>query len=148
MTTAALVFVVLALLTFGIMLVTAAGARPSHRLDSAHRQTEEKSLALLCSWLTADQHKQWEGERKFEVIGCDTGRRYRITDSMSMNVLQLDTSGHTIAKFCFLPAGSLALGDVLLAQKVALETMELEALAVANKYRAPTVPRVGLSHPS
>jgi hypothetical protein len=49
MTTAALVFVLLALLTFGIMLVTAAGARPSHRLDSAHRQAEEKGNAFFAA---------------------------------------------------------------------------------------------------
>jgi hypothetical protein len=140
MTTAALVFVVLLLLAFGLMLVSAAAARPSHQLHAERRQAEEKSLALLRSWLTADQHEQWERERQFEVTGSHTGSRYRITDAMSMNVLQLDRSGHAVAKLCFLPADNLARGDVLLAQKVALETMELQALAVANKYRAPSAP--------
>jgi hypothetical protein len=135
MTTAALVFVLLALLTFGIMLVTAAGARPSHRLDSAHRQAEEKGNALLRSWLTPEQDKQWLRDHAFEVTGCDTGTRYRITDSLSMNVLQLGPSGHAVAKWCFTPKGSLVVGDVLLAQKIALETMEMNALEVANKYR-------------
>jgi hypothetical protein len=53
-----------------------------------------------------------------------------------MNVLQLDGSGHTVTKWCFMPKGFLVKGDMLLAQKIALETMELEALAVANKSRA------------
>jgi hypothetical protein len=136
MTTAALVFVVLALLTFGIMLVTAAGARPSQRNDSAHRQAEEKGNALLQSWLTPEQDKQWQRDRAFEVTGCDTGTRYRITNSISMNVLQLGPSGHAVAKWCFTPKGYLVIGDVLLAQKIALETMEMKALEVANKYRA------------
>jgi hypothetical protein len=70
MTTAALVFVVLALLTFGIMLVTAAGARPSHRLDSAHRQAEEKGNALLRSWLTPEQDKQWLRDHALELSRC------------------------------------------------------------------------------
>jgi hypothetical protein len=135
MTTAALVFVVLALLTFGIMLVTAAGARPSHRLDSEHRRAEERGNALLRSWLTPEQDKQWLRDHAFEVTGCHTGNRYRITDSLSMNVLQLGPSGHAVAKWCFTPKGYLVIGDVLLAQKVALETMELKALEVANKYR-------------
>jgi hypothetical protein len=34
---------------------------------------------------------------------------------------------------CFGPQGDLAVGDVVLAQKIALETMELEALAIANR---------------
>jgi hypothetical protein len=118
MTAAALVVAVLLVLTLGLGFISAAGARPSHELDAERRQAEDKSLSLLRSWLTADQHEQWECERQFEVTGSDAGKRYRITDSMSMNVLQLDRSGHTVAKFCFLPEGSLALGDFLLAQKV------------------------------
>ena len=34
---------------------------------------------------------------------------------------------------CFVPEGGLAPGDILLAQKIALETMEREALALANR---------------
>jgi hypothetical protein len=37
-----------------------------------------------------------------------------------------------VAKWCFGPRGNLVVGDVLLAQKIALET-ELEALAKANR---------------
>jgi hypothetical protein len=55
-----------------------------------------------------------------------------------MNVEELDSSGKTIAQLCFAPQGQLVVGDVLLAQKIALETMEREALAAANRqvYRA------------
>jgi hypothetical protein len=67
------------------------------------------------------------------VIGCDTGRRYRITYAAVMNVHQLDPAGCTVAQWCFAPAGGLAPGDVLLAQKIALETMERKALALANR---------------
>jgi hypothetical protein len=35
-------------------------------------------------------------------------------------------------QWCFAPEGKLAVGDVLLAQKIALETMERETLAIAN----------------
>jgi hypothetical protein len=66
------------------------------------------------------------------VIGCDTGARYRITYRAIMNVHQLDPAGHAVAQWCFAPEGGLAIGDVLLAQKIALETMEREALALAN----------------
>jgi hypothetical protein len=35
--------------------------------------------------------------------------------------------------WCFVPKGSLVTGDVMLAQKIALETFECRALAVANR---------------
>jgi hypothetical protein len=55
-----------------------------------------------------------------------------------MNVEELDSCGKTIVQWCFAPQGHLVVGDVLLAQKIALETMEREALAAANRqvYRA------------
>jgi hypothetical protein len=130
-----LVFAVLCLLTFGIMMFAAAAALPPKRFRTARYQAEEKSLALLRSWLTPDQLKQWTRGREFEVTGCDTGNRYRISDTTSLNILQLTPSGDAVAKWCFAPKGSLAMGDVLLAQKIALETMERQALAVANSYR-------------
>ena len=41
-------------------------------------------------------------------------------------------NGRTVAQWCFAPEGKLATGDVLLAQKIALETMEQEVLTLAN----------------
>jgi hypothetical protein len=49
-----------------------------------------------------------------------------------MNIHELDTDGDTVAQWCFAPEGKLATGDVLLAQKIALETMEQQVLALAN----------------
>jgi hypothetical protein len=40
-----------------------------------------------------------------------------------------------VNQWCFGPQGNLAVGDVMLAQKIALETMEVEALARANRNR-------------
>lgn len=78
---------------------------------------------------------QWQAAREFDVIGSQTGARYRIKNGVAMNVHELDTDGHTLAQWCFAPQGKLAVGDVLLAQKIALETMECEALALANSQR-------------
>ena len=136
MMTGLLIFGVLSLLIFGIMLVAAAAALPPQRLGRARCRPEEKSIALLRSWLSPEQLKQWTRGREFEVTGCDTGNRYRISDTTSLNVLQLGPSGDAVAKWCFTPKGNLVMGDVLLAQKIALETMERDALAVANRYRA------------
>jgi hypothetical protein len=93
---------------------------------------ERKAMTLLRSWLTPEQDKQWAARREFDVIGCDTGRRYRITYRAVMNVHQLDADGHPVQQWCFAPEGRLAAGDILLAQKIALETMETKALAIAN----------------
>jgi hypothetical protein len=136
MMTALLVFAVLCLLTVGIMMVAAAAALPPRQRDPQRVQAEEKGIALLRSWLTAEQDEQLIREGEFEVKGCDTGKRYRISNFKSMNVCELDRSGKSIRRWCFLPEGSeLPTGDVLLAQKIALETMERQALAVAKRFR-------------
>jgi hypothetical protein len=93
---------------------------------------EKRAVALLLSWLTPEQEKQWQARGEFDVIGGDTGRRYRITYRAVMNVHELDPNGHSVKQWCFAPAGGLAVGDVLLAQKISLETMETKALAIAN----------------
>jgi hypothetical protein len=94
---------------------------------------EKRAMALLRSWLTPEQDKQWATRREFGVISCDTGTRYRITYAAVMNIHQLDPAGRTVAQWCFAPVGDLAPGDILLAQKIALETMEREALALGNR---------------
>jgi hypothetical protein len=96
------------------------------------RLAEEKGLSLLRSWLTPEQDEQWSRDNAFDVVGCDTGTRYRITDSTTMNVIELDKDGQYVKRWCFAPVGPVVKGDVLLAQKIALETMEARARAVAN----------------
>ena len=49
------------------------------------------------------------------------------------NVVELDNTGQPVCKWCFVPDGSLVAGDVMLTQKIALETNERAALAVANR---------------
>jgi hypothetical protein len=128
----------LLVLAVGLMLVSMASWRGTWPHDEqAYQQAQEKGLALLQSWLTPEQAAQWESRRQFEVIGCDTGTRYRITTKPGgMNINQLDATGRTAANWCFGPAGLTVTGDILLAQKIALETMEKKALAVANRQRA------------
>jgi hypothetical protein len=98
----------------------------------ARRPAERRGVALLRSWLTPEQAEQWDTRGSFDVIGCDTGRRFRITRGTAMNIHELDADGGTAAQWCFAPEGKLATGDVLLTQKIALETMEQQALALAN----------------
>jgi hypothetical protein len=100
------------------------------------RRAEEKGLSLLRSWLTPEQEAQWSRESEFEVVSCDTGARYRITNGTTMNVIELDKDGRSVKRWCFTPVVPIVQGDVLLAQKIALETMENYARSLANSQRA------------
>jgi hypothetical protein len=107
-----------------------------YRADGDDRlRAEEKGAALLRSWLSSEQAELWDSHRHFYVVGSDTGRRYRIKYGRSMNIDELDTGGNVVNRWCFGPQGNLAIGDVMLAQKIALETIEIEALAKANRSR-------------
>jgi hypothetical protein len=109
------------------------------RRSRSRASAKRKSIALLRSWLTPEQLDEWDRRKQFEVIGGDTGARYRITHGSVMNVHQLDHTGRPFARWCFRPEGKLAIGDVLRAQKIALESMERRALALANLQRSLTL---------
>jgi hypothetical protein len=117
-------------------LIVAATIDPRLPNRELRRLAEEKGLSLLRCWLTREQDEQWSRDNAFDVVGCDTGTRYRITDSTSMNIIELDKDGHSVRRWCFTPVGPVVKGDVLLAQKIALETMENRARGVANNQRA------------
>jgi hypothetical protein len=116
-----------------VALIVMAALLHEYRRPRARTSAEKRAVALLRSWLTPEQERQWQARGAFDVIGCDKGRRYRITYRAVMNVHQLDADGHPVQQWCFAPEGPLAVGDVLLAQKIALETMEIKALEIANR---------------
>jgi hypothetical protein len=118
-----------------LAFVTDPGVRWRIRL---RKPAERRAVNLLRSWLTPEQADEWEACHQFEVIGCDTGQRYRITRGTRMNIHQLDRSGKTVTEWCLAPEGKLAVGDVLLAQKIALETMERRALELGNSQSCRT----------
>jgi hypothetical protein len=51
-----------------------------------------------------------------------------------MNIHELDDEGRARNGWCFVPQGRLVPGDVVLAQKIALETSEIRAFSVAMKF--------------
>lgn len=95
---------------------------------------EARARRLLRHWLSTSQRNQFDANGYFDVIGCDTGRTYRIHYDRVMNVHELGEAGRPKMGWCFLPKGYLVAGDVMLAQKVALETFERDALAVAHRF--------------
>jgi hypothetical protein len=96
-----------------------------------------KGYRLLEEWLSPQQRAQYKSSGSFEVTGSDSGIRYRIWRARQMNIEELDSDGNPAATWCFLPGrGWLPCGDVMLAQKLALENDEQAALAVAKRARA------------
>jgi len=102
--------------------------------DVGSAEAREKGMRLFKEALTPEQRDCYDKNKYIEVVGGETGRRYRINDGRQMNILLLDKKGKPAQKLCFLPQGQLVKGDVMLAQKIALETFERDALKVANKF--------------
>jgi len=102
-------------------------------LDDRRSEAHERGMRLLRANLTPAQRHQLDRYGYFEVIGGKTGKRYRIRHGRSMNIDQLDRNGRRVCGWCFFPEGNLVTGDVMLAQKAALELFEAETLRIANK---------------
>jgi hypothetical protein len=111
-------------------------------LRASNCEPEARGLKLLREWLSPEQRAQFDRERYFDVIGCDSGKRYRIRYGSAANVDELDEAGLPRMGWCFVPNACLVAGDVMLAQKIALETNERGALAVANRFprSSPSAP--------
>ena len=108
--------------------------RQLYRQSLAENKSEARGLRLLRHWLSPSQRAQFDDLGYFEVVGCDSGRRYRIYCGSAMNVYEMDHAGCLNVGRCFMPVGNLVAGDVMLAQKIALETNECSALAVAKGF--------------
>ena len=90
--------------------------RELYRKFFAENTSDARSVRLLLKWLSPDQREQFDDSRFFDVVGCDSGRRYRIYDGIaSPNVYEIDDVGRRIVGLCFMPAGHLPWGDVILA---------------------------------
>jgi hypothetical protein len=98
---------------------------------------ELRGLRLLRSWLSSAQLAQLEARGHFDVVGSQTGKTYRIKMGICANILELAEDGTPRVGWCIVPEGCLVAGDVMLAQKIALETCESAALAKANRFGAP-----------
>ncbi len=101
----------------------------------AEKTIQACALRLLRSWLSPEQRAEFDTRGYFDVVGCDSGKRYRIRQGTSGNFNELDEYGRLGTGWCFVPLGGLVEGDVMLAQKIALETDEERALSVGNTSR-------------
>ena len=95
---------------------------------------EDRGITLLRQWLSVDQRTQFDSSKSFVVVGCNSGKRYRISYGTGNNVHELDDADRPVMGWCFVPSAHLVAGDVMLAQKIALETEENAALKIANRF--------------
>jgi len=118
------------------IMVASRGARATRNryFEAGCTQAEIRGISLLKGWLSPKQLAQYESYRYFDVIGRQSGKRYRIRYGAGMNIYEIDSRGRSLAGLCFVPNESLVAGDVMLAQKIALETDEWSALLVAKKF--------------
>ena len=92
-----------------------------------------RGIMLLLENLSPGQRDEFLKYGYFHVVGGSTKRLYRITTGRQVNVFQLNEGRRRVCIWCFYPAGNLVEGDVMLAQKLALELFEEQALSVANR---------------
>jgi hypothetical protein len=101
-------------------------------LGALDTQANGRSFRLLINNLSAAQRHQFDQHNYFDVVGSKSGARYRIRHGHMMNVERIDKNGRRLVKLCFAPRGRLPVGDIMLAQKIALELFEPDAISVAN----------------
>lgn len=107
------------------------------RIFRRESSSHARGMRLLRAWLSPAQLRQFDAEGQFDVIGSDSGKRYRIRYGNAANVFEIDDRGRSIAGWCFVPVGTRVIGDVMLSQKLALEISESSALAAANRLPQP-----------
>jgi hypothetical protein len=111
------------------------GALQTSALATRRRMSpEQRGVDLLLTNLTPQQRRQYRRDRHFDVIGGQSGTRYRLWHCFQQNIEELDGNGRRRWVWCFHPRETLVLGDVLLAQKTALELFEGEAIRIAHGY--------------
>jgi hypothetical protein len=105
----------------------------ARRADAERSAAEETARQLLHSMLSETDKRMLAAHGYFEVRGGKSGTRYRIVAGHhgTRNVLELDRHGHPRRRLCAHPFG-VPDGDVLLAQKLVIETNEDLFLATAN----------------
>ena len=122
--------------------IVSARARQPFRPPAAYRPgaqantgtPEQRGIDLLIENLTPTQRRQFAIHRHFDVIGGQSGKRYRLWHRPMQNIEEFDANGDRVCVWCFHPRQPLVHGDVLLAQKTALELFESDALRIAHRY--------------
>jgi hypothetical protein len=114
-------------------------ARPAVYHCSA--EASERARKWLVRHLSPAQAKDFGTNGGFNVRGGTSKIPYRITYGCSMNIVILDVMGRpTPRRLCFGPH-AVPTFDIMLAQKWALESNEVEAMRVAHRHSGPLTQR-------
>ena len=103
-------------------------------IDEPTPPQQRRALDLLMENLTGAQQRDFLRYGCFDVIGGESGKRYRLWHCFHQNIEELDAYRCRVCLWCFQPGEARALADVLLAQKAALELFERDAMRIANRY--------------
>ena len=119
------------ILLAGLALAIAVSLVVNRKQKLRLAQAERKGMELLLRNLSTRQVEQYKSFGYLDVVGSDSGRRYRIFHGRFGNVREVGPNDRLNIGKCFLPDGDLVAGDCMLAQKITLENRESEALRVA-----------------
>jgi hypothetical protein len=101
--------------------------RVQYLADGAAARAE----ALLHSCLNAEQQHMLRTHHKFRIVS-NLGNIFEICEGRMHNIYKLNMEGYRVENWCVLPSGELAQCDVMLAQKLWLESDEAETERCAN----------------
>jgi hypothetical protein len=67
------------------------------RLKTIEDIQEARGKSLLREWLSPEQKSHFGASKGFDVVGCDSGRRYRISHGTGTDVHEIDDAGRSCA---------------------------------------------------
>lgn len=90
----------------------------------------DRATRLLLAHLTPEQRGQYDHDHSF-IVNVK-GRRYQVKEGWSGNVKRLNDAGAVAESFCIHFGEMIPIPDLMLAQKLMLETDEAEFRRIAN----------------
>jgi hypothetical protein len=107
-----------------------------HNASADRVEASQRGIELLKTNLTKQQLADFENHGWFDVVGGETGLKYRIKRGTHQNIFCIIEDPRykepILKMMCFTTVGRYVMGDVMLAQKIALECDELATLKIAN----------------
>jgi hypothetical protein len=100
--------------------------------QTARQEAEVRAEALLLAHLTDQQRTDYLEKGYFDMPGERGRHTYRLWKGSAGNVKRLNARGTEVMSYCIHPREHLPHSDVVLAQKLLLETAEAEFLRLAN----------------
>lgn len=99
-------------------------------LRTPTKEAEARALKLLLSHLTPAQLDEFNKSSYFTVIGSDTKSVFRIFNFRSGNIKKMRGEA-TVGSYCVVTGYDIPVHDQLLAQKIGIETREMETMKIA-----------------